>query len=174
MKSWMTRADAEIFAEHFQTVDIKLDDPQWDDRFEDLIDLWNKARGDDVAPNRRAIDLIEIPKLLPAIQVYELVGDPGELKVEVIFQGADLALYTRKETGLLDFSNDYRTEHHQKIMFDYIKFLLAWPKPFWVDGALTVWRRGHYLREKYVSLPLSSNGTEIDGAVTASILYGKP
>lgn len=174
MTNWMTRPDAEAFTAHFQTVDIILDDPEWDDSFDDLIDLWDEARGDKAVPNRRDIDLIRIPKLLPALQVYDLVGEPGDLKIEVIFQGGDLALYARKEAGLLDFSHNYREEHAQKLLLEYISFLLAWPKPFWVDGMLTFWQHGHHLRERTITLPLSSNGTDIDGAVTASILNDKP
>lgn len=50
MKDWMTRADAETFTEHFEAIDIKLDDPGWSPGFQDQAAVWNKARGDRPLP----------------------------------------------------------------------------------------------------------------------------
>jgi hypothetical protein len=173
MKNWMTRVDAETFTEHFEAIDIKLDDPGWNPGFQDLIEAWNTARGDKPVPTRKDIDLLQMPKLLPVIQVYEMVGDPSDMNAQVIFQGADLARYTREESGVLEFGDDYPGGKGKQMFFKYLSFVLTWPAPFWADGQLSKWRRQQFVNEKYISLPVSSNGTVIDGAITASYLYGK-
>lgn len=167
----MTRADAEAFADSYKSVDIMLDDPNWDPGFDSLCRLWNDARGEGLLPRRQDIDLVEVPLLVPFVQIYQLDGPADDVNIEVIFQGSELAYHTREETGRLDYTDDYWDKRTRAIFLSYFNFVVRWPQPVWVDGNLAAWRRLHYRKEKFISLPFTSCGTAISGVITASHFY---
>lgn len=169
----VSRREAEEFANGFTSATIFLDQPDWNQYgFQPLLDLWQDQHRQNRLPARGDIDLVLVPDLVPLIQVYQTVNVAGhQVEAKIVYQGAMLADITREETGTLAFNDDFIDTQVKRSYRAYLDFALHWPYPIWVEGPLTDWRRKKFRKERYMSLPLSSDGKTIDGAITASYFF---
>lgn len=169
----LTRQEAENFVSTLDAIEVLLDKPDWPEcDFDTLLELWIEKRGDAVAPRRADIDLVLVPDLVPLIQIYQVVTTPDHAdEAKIIYQGGSIASYTREETGTFAFADDVVSKEIRRAYRAYFDFVTHWDQPVWVEGGLTSWRREMFRREKYISLPLSSDGDTIDGALTASHFF---
>lgn len=172
----LSRKEAGEFASGFNGFSIYLDLPDWEEcGFQPLLNHWHDQCDHYGLPARQNIDLVEIPKLVPLIQIYQLVvSTDGRAEAKTVYQGARHADITQEETGSLSHTDDFIDDHIRRSYRDYLNFVLRWPHPIWAEGSLTEWRRAKFLKERYLSVPLSSDGRTIDGAITASFFYKRP
>lgn len=127
----------------------------------DLLRYWIRIRGDAPMPRRSAFDPVDIPRLLPNINLFEVVPPDNRLIARVVgtriveFYGGD---YTGKYLDEIDFgsSRDAVLDHHRSALAAAVP--MAFDHDFWnVRGALFAMER--------LILPLSEDGDRVSHLV---------
>jgi hypothetical protein len=63
---------------------LRRHEPMWCPRLHQLRDYWQQARGDRPIPQRRDIDPLKVPRLLPYLTLAEVFRDPLRFRYRLI------------------------------------------------------------------------------------------
>lgn len=134
----------------------------------DLAAYWRSKRGDRIAPSRKDIDPLEIPRLLlPHVFMFDVIGGGDDFRYRLI--GTEIVDGAgRDATGAL-ISQLYRDSPDSlAAVIQILRRVMVEKRPLFVSGRMAWLRRGE--REKRfqaVFLPLSP-----DDAQSIDIVFG--
>lgn len=166
MANLLSRSEAEDVTSALPHVSILLDEPQWGAPFTDLVTFWKDSRKEGPVPNWSDINLWEIPELLPSIQVTKLIRDGERRDLLRIFQGARLdEIYGRHTMGKQLIQEGFMDGKWGDFYLKQSDLHTGWDQPLWGIGKDHVYGDDKYRNEKWVSVPLSSDGINIDIAM---------
>ena len=162
--SYSSSADHNKLSHFRQLTEISVKDIAGES-VEAAFDYWRSIKGDNIAPSRRAFKVDELPpKLVPSVAVIEFVGEPLDFLYR--FFGTHLVHVAGMElTGKRYYADNI--VGFGAINETLIPELIARREPIFHHFE---WEstRGVVYESKAIRLPLSDDGENINGMVTAN------
>lgn len=123
----------------------------------DLVAYWSSRSGDGGVPARSAFDPVDIPALLPALSLVELIGESRQARFRV---------YGTEIVRNFGYDLTGKTLEEADISAERVRY---WQEIYWrvADTALPLFGRDnaiirHYVSFEWVKLPMTGDSGAID------------
>ena len=129
-----------------------------DPRHQELFEYWNSKRGDRIAPTRKDIDPIDLPKLLPYMFIFQVQDNPRNYRLSLL--GTQLVAVLGRDFTGATFDEMYSDDGASTLRMEY-DWVADRAEPYY-DELDARWMSKDYIAYRRLLLPLSDDGARVD------------
>ncbi len=136
----------------------------------DGLDYWQSKRGPSGLPGRRDLDPTEIPRLLPYVELSEVVEGGADFRFRLV--GSHLVDTDDINPTGKTFSAFFRNPTYARYQLALYRWVVRHKRPLYSGSRIPLPARGHSVLTERLYLPLCGDGQRVDLVLNFQVCEG--
>lgn len=134
------------------------------------LDYWLSKRGASGLPARRDLDPTEIPRLLPYVELSEVIDEGADFRFRLV--GSHLVDTDDINPTGKTFSAFFRNPTYARYQLALYRWVVHRQRPLYSGSRIPLPARGHAVLTERLYLPLSGDGRRVDLVLNFQVCEG--